>query len=182
MPIKVMEGTVGQMSNVVQGIEFAVTHGADVINLSLGTYSNMKAMSDVIEMASENGVTVVTAAGNDNQNRVIYPAAYDTTIAVGSTITGTNDKAPFSNWGEEVNQNTPGTDVYSTWLDGYKNDSGTSMSTAIVSSAAGMLLQNYPFLLNKQVKDVLTSSTDAVKQLDNLGEWTFECFLSIELR
>ncbi len=169
MPIKVMEGTVGQMSNVVQGIEFAVTHGADVINLSLGTYSNMKAMSDVIEMASENGVTVVTAAGNDNQNRVIYPAAYDTTIAVGSTITGTNDKAPFSNWGEEVDLNTPGTDVYSTWLDGYKNDSGTSMSTAIVSSAAGMLLQNYPFLLNKQVKDVLTSSTDAVKQLDNLG-------------
>lgn len=169
LPIKVFEGTVGQMSTVVKGIEFAVNHGADVINLSLGTYSNMKSMSDVIELASKNGVTVVTAAGNDNQNRVIYPAAYDTTIAVGSTKTGTNEKASFSNWGEEVDLNTPGTDIYSTWLSGYKNESGTSMSTAIVSSASGMILQNYPFLLNTQVKDVLKSSTDSVNQLDELG-------------
>ncbi|MFP3339390.1 S8 family serine peptidase, partial [Micrococcus sp. SIMBA_131] len=82
MPIKVMEGTTGQMSTVIQGIEYAVSHGADVINLSLGTYSNMKAMSDVIQLAAENGVTVVAAGGNDNQNRVIYPAAYKSTIAV----------------------------------------------------------------------------------------------------
>ena len=169
MPIKVMEGTKGQMSTVIQGIEYAVSHGADVINLSLGTYSNMKAMSDAIQMATENGVTVVAAGGNDNQNRVIYPAAYKSTIAVASTQTGTNEKASFSNWGEEMDLNTPGTDIYSTWLNSYESDSGTSMSTALVSSAASMILQNSPFLTNEQVKDVLTSSTDPIRQLEGLG-------------
>jgi len=169
MPIKVMEGTTGQMSTVIQGIEYAVSHGADVINLSLGTYSNMKAMSDVIQMAAENGVAVVAAGGNDNQNRVIYPAAYKSTIAVASTQTGTNEKASFSNWGSEIDLHTPGTDIYSTWPNTYEMDSGTSMSTALVSSAASLILQNSPFLTSDQVKDVLTSSTDPIRQLEGMG-------------
>lgn len=170
MPVKVMDGNVGQMSTVIEGIDYAISNGADVINLSLGSYSNLKSMQDVIQKASEKGVLVVAAAGNDNVNKVIYPAAYESTISVASTKTGTDTKASFSNYSSKVDINTPGTNIYSTWLDGYSYSSGTSMSTAIVSSAAGMLMQHAPYLTAKQVSDILITSATPIDGLDQLGE------------
>ncbi|WP_377887680.1 cell wall-binding repeat-containing protein [Alkalihalobacillus sp. R86527] len=169
MPIKVMNGNVGQMSTVVEGIEYAINHGVDIINLSLGSYNNLKSMSDVIDKASENGVLVVAAAGNDNLNKVIYPAAYESTIAVGSTKTGTDEKGDFSNFSKDVDINTPGTDIYSTWVDGYNYSTGTSMSSAIVSSAAGMVMQHARFLEAEQVADILISSANPIEDLNELG-------------
>lgn len=169
MPIKVMDGNVGQMSTVVEGIDYAIKNGADIINLSLGSYNNLKSMNDVIDKASENGVLVVAAAGNDNLNKVIYPAAYESTIAVGSTKTGTDEKGDFSNYSKNVDINTPGSDIYSTWIDGYNYSTGTSMSSAIVSSAAGMVMQHAPFLEAEQVASILISSANPIEDLNELG-------------
>ncbi|WP_270180133.1 cell wall-binding repeat-containing protein [Alkalihalobacillus sp. CinArs1] len=169
MPIKVMDGNVGQMSAVVEGIEYAINHGADIINLSLGSYSNLQSMKDVIDKASQNGVLVVAAAGNDNLNKVRYPAAYESTIAVGATNTGTDEKGAYSNYSADIDLNTPGTDIYSTWLDGYNYSTGTSMSSALVSSAAGMVMQHAPFLTADQVRNILISTTDPIEDLNELG-------------
>ena len=170
MPVKVFEGKTTYMSTVIQGIRYAVDNGADIINLSLGSYSNMNALEEAIDYAVDNGVLVVGAAGNDNEHAVLYPATYPNVLAVGSVDSAKGTKSTFSNYGEAVDVSAPGTNIFSTWMDGYETLDGTSMSTAIVSSVSSMVKQQYPFLKGLQVKDVLENSATPLPGIDLLGK------------
>jgi putative cell wall-binding protein len=169
MPVKVFEGKTTYMSTVIQGIRYAADNGADIINLSLGSYSNMQALEDAIDYAVDKGALVVGAAGNDNEHAVLYPATYSDVLAVGSVDSTTLTKSTFSNYGETVDVSAPGTNIFSTWMDGYETLDGTSMSTAIVSSVSSMVKQQYPFLKGLQVKDILENSTTPLPEIDRLG-------------
>ncbi|WP_181778179.1 S8 family serine peptidase [Rossellomorea aquimaris] len=169
LPVKVFEGRTTYMSTVIKGIRYAADNGADVINLSLGSYSNMQALEDAIDYAVEKGALVVGAAGNDDEHAVLYPATYPNVLAVGSVDSTTLTKSTFSNYGETVDVSAPGTNIFSTWMGGYESLDGTSMSTAIVSSVSSMVKQQYPFLKGMQVKDVLESSTTSLPEVDRLG-------------
>ncbi|WP_153061875.1 S8 family serine peptidase [Moorella sp. Hama-1] len=59
---------------VAQAIYYAVDHGAQVINLSLGSSQYSQAVADAVAYAGEHGAVVVAAAGNDS-GPVSYPAA-----------------------------------------------------------------------------------------------------------
>lgn len=170
MPVKVFEGKTTYMSTVIQGIRYAVDHGADIINLSLGSYNNMSALEDAIDYAVDKGVLVVGAAGNDNDHAVLYPATYPDVLAVGSVNSAKGTKSAFSNYGETVDISAPGTNIFSTWMNGYETLDGTSMSTAIVSSVSSMVKQQYPFLTGLQVKDVIESSATPLPQIKLLGK------------
>ena len=65
MPVSVMQsdGT-GDVATIIQGVNYAVQNGADVLNLSLGTYVNSKAFRQTLERAYQSTV-IVAAAGND---------------------------------------------------------------------------------------------------------------------
>ncbi|WP_052504485.1 S8 family serine peptidase [Rossellomorea aquimaris] len=169
MPVKVFEGKTTYMSTVIQGIRYAADNGADIINLSLGSYSNMQALEDAIDYAVDKGALVVGAAGNDNEHAVLYPATYSNVLAVGSVDSATLTRSTFSNYGETIDVSAPGTNIFSTWMDGYQALDGTSMSTAIVSSVSSMVKQQYPFLKGMQVKDVLENSTTPLPEVDRLG-------------
>lgn len=96
MPVKVMEAESGNLSDVIKGIDYAVEQGVDIINLSLGTYVYRTALADAIEYARQEGVIVVAAAGNDDREKALYPAALDQVISVGSYDLEDNEKASFS--------------------------------------------------------------------------------------
>ncbi|MGM0853935.1 MAG: S8 family serine peptidase [Bacillota bacterium] len=169
MPVKVFEGKTTYMSTVIQGIRYAADNGADIINLSLGSYSNMKALEDAIDYAVDKGALVVGAAGNDDEHAVLYPATYSNVLAIGSVDSTTLTKSTFSNYGKAVDVSAPGTNIFSTWMGGYEKLDGTSMSTAIASSVSSMVKQQYPFLKGLQVKDVLENSTTPLPEVDLLG-------------
>ena len=170
MPIKVTENGTGNLSTVVQGIRYAIDHDADVINLSLGNYNNSFALRTVIEEAISKNILIVGAAGNDNDSGVVFPAAYPDVLAVASVKTGTEEKASFSNYGSLVDIAAPGTDIYSTSLNGeYAFDKGTSMSAPIVASS-GVLLKEYaPYLTNKQMFKLLKQTASALTSSYDLG-------------
>lgn len=169
MPVKVFEGKTTYMSTVIQGIRYAADNGAEIINLSLGSYSNMQALEDAIDYAVDKGALVVGAAGNDDEHAVLYPATYSNVLAVGSVDSTTLTRSTFSNYGGTVDVSAPGTNIFSTWMGGYETLDGTSMSTAIASSVSSMVKQQYPFLKGLQVKDVLENSTTPLPEVDLLG-------------
>ena len=77
MPVKVF-GNEDKTSSLIvdKAIDYAVSKGADVINLSLGGVSKYKERKSVSNAISKN-ITVVAAAGNDNVNMTkvnYYPA------------------------------------------------------------------------------------------------------------
>jgi subtilisin family serine protease len=143
MPVKVLGSTgSGSMSHVAFGVDWARTHGADVINMSLGAPSEFAALETAIQNARAAGIVVVGASGNDNAP-VIYPAAYDEVIAVGAN-TSTGARASFSNFGPELDVMAPGQDIASTtrgggW-DGSSGHSGTSYAAPHVAGLAGLLI------------------------------------------
>ncbi|MDQ0482698.1 cell wall-binding repeat-containing protein [Guptibacillus hwajinpoensis] len=170
MPIKVIESGKGDLSNVVQGIRYAIDHDADVINLSLGSYNHSYALRTVIEEAVAENILVVGAAGNDNESSVVYPAAYPNVLAVAAVETGSKEKASFSNYGSLVDLAAPGTEIYSTSLNGtYEFDKGTSMAAPIATSSAVLINESAPYLTNKQTIKLMKETADSVNTSYFLG-------------
>src|SRR3989338_972700 len=62
----------GYLSDVIDGIDWAVSNGMQVINLSLGTTSDIQSLHNAVIRAHNMGVVVVAAAGNSGGS-VSYP-------------------------------------------------------------------------------------------------------------
>jgi len=135
----------GYLSDVISGIEWAINNGMQVINMSLGTASDIQALHDAVDAAANAGIIVVAAAGNSGDgnlstNEVVYPAKYTSVIAVAATAS--DDSVPtWSSSGAEVELAAPGVSIRSTWNDNlYKTISGTSMATPHVTGAVALKL------------------------------------------
>jgi subtilisin len=134
----------GSFSDVAAGIEWTANQGYDVASLSLGASSGTSTLKDAVDYAYNNGVLVVSSAGNSGpcSDCVGYPAAYNNAMAISSTDSD-DSLSSFSSTGPEIELAAPGGDIYSTYNDGgYTSLSGTSMSCPHVSGAGGQLMAN----------------------------------------
>jgi len=164
LPVKVLDSTgAGTASDVAQGIVYAAKSGAQIINLSMARPSPSRALEEAVEEAHNVfGVILVGASGNENLEGVGYPAAYPGVIAVSAfDHSDPSSRAPFSNWGPEVNVAAPGVDVFSTHLDGgYATGGGTSFATAFVSGLVALLLSQDSSRSDDDIRALLRISTD----------------------
>jgi minor extracellular protease Epr len=137
----------GRISDVIEGIEWAVQNNMDIISMSLGTTEYSQALNDSSASAYNAGILLVASTGNNGDgnlstNDVMYPAKLDSVIAI-SAIDQNNMAISWSADGSEVELAAPGVDIYSTWLDGgYQSMSGTSMAAPFVSGVAALMMQN----------------------------------------
>ncbi len=160
----------GLIENINAGVKFAVDQGADVINMSLGVRNEGGGLphQEVIDYARRKGVTIVAASGNDGQQEMYYPGAFDSVIAVGA-MNAQREVAEFSTYGEQVSLIAPGVEVYSSFLEkGYAFSTGTSHASPFVAGAVA-LMKSYARkrgrrLSDSQVKHVLKHTSD---KLDN---------------
>ncbi len=133
LAIKVIDSNgQGSTSNVLAGIQQAVTDGAKVINLSLGDGSDAspnpcssdQVLQDTINSAAQAGVLVVVAAGNGTYNpqtkqtiisnsENVSPASCNNVLTVGATDRNDN-RASYSDYGSNVAISAPGGDISST--------------------------------------------------------------------
>lgn len=154
MPIKVLDAQgSGYDSDVAAGIRYAADHGAEVVNMSLGSSSYSYTLAEAVNYAYNKGVTLVAAAGNDGSS-VSYPAACDHVIAVGALDQGDN-LAYFSNRGQALDLTAPGVSILSTVPGGYGKMSGTSMASPLVAGCASLLLAAHPGYSPSQVEAAL---------------------------
>jgi serine protease len=126
MPIKVLDWQGdSEMALITAGIRYAVDHGANIVNLSLGfppldffraigmTESEIRAMfrplQDAVNYAQQHGVILVAAAGNFDAPEVSLPAGYPGVIAVGATDPD-GRRASYSSYGKDIDLMAPGGD------------------------------------------------------------------------
>ena len=138
VPLKCFgEGMTTTLKAVVDVIYGAVDDfNCEIINMSFGLSANPLSLSEAIDYAVSKDTIIVAAVGNDGNNTLYYPAAYDNVIGVGSVD---NDKnvSSFSQRNNSVFVTAPGRDIKSLSLDrDYRTDLGTSCSAPIV---AGLL-------------------------------------------
>ena len=144
MPVRALgtDGS-GDISAVVQAIVWAVDHGANIINLSLGSTEASEALQSAVRYADEKGVAVVAAAGNAGNNELTYPAAYARTsaglLSVGS-VSDSDVKSGFSNYAASLEVLAPGERI-ATYAPNNKLAlwTGTSMSAPVVAGLLALM-------------------------------------------
>lgn len=129
----------GYLSDIIEGLDWAIANNIQVINMSLGTTADIQSFKEAVQRVNVAGITQVAAAGNDGK-AVNYPAAYSEVIAVSATD-NTDTIAAWSSFGPEVDLAAPGVSIYSTYKGStYKTLSGTSMASPHVAGAAALVL------------------------------------------
>lgn len=148
--VQVMGSSGGSAATIVKGLEWAVDDvlaknrvGKAVFNLSLGTPSPPGALNDAVQAAINEGIIVVIAAGNSNDDTADWsPANTPDAITVAASNKDYRRWGP-SNWGSIVDLFAPGeaiTAASSQSSTAVNTDSGTSYASPHVAGVAAYLL------------------------------------------
>ncbi|HEX7033540.1 MAG TPA: S8 family peptidase [Nitrososphaera sp.] len=130
----------GSFSDLAKGINWAIENDIDIVTMSITGDGGSRALAKAVQTAyDEYGMVMVAAVGN-GEGDVLYPAAYEQVIGVGS-VTKENKLSDFSRTGDQVELVAPGSRIKSTAMGGgYRLSSGTSMATPLVAGAVALLL------------------------------------------
>jgi len=177
MPVKV--GSEGPLSSIVDdAILYAAQNGAKIINMSFGWQSVVEdnpanaAIDAAITMAKEQyGCLLIAASGHSSSSNVHYPARHDLVLSVGGSTK--DDLRPTqSDYGNKLKIAAPYEQIISTNVGGGYSQlfsyqaQGTSLSCAIVSGVAALILSKYPCLTPDQVTACLLQTADKVGGYD----------------
>jgi subtilisin family serine protease len=161
---KGLGGNVGSLKSIANALKAAINDGMDIINMSLGTYSDSKTLRSLCDKAKDKGIILVVASGNTGKDENFYPATYDSCIAVGA-IDSSMVTAYFTTYGNQLDVMAPGAKILSTHMNSsYAVLSGTSMAAPFVSGclalmkSAGVAL-NYD-TITKSTIDILNEGYD----------------------
>ncbi len=165
----------GTTASVIQGINWAVGQGADIIVMSFsGKYDDLEDPINIaVSDAAKKGVSVVAASGNCGEGcpnikcgdfkGVGVPGNNPNAITVGA-VDQQNSWACFSGGGEKQGIIKPditaiGVDVVAPSLGGFSTVTGTSASAPYAAGAAALLLQQYPELTPEITKSIIEESS-----------------------
>jgi thermitase len=196
MPLRVLgpDGS-GDVATIAQAIAWAVSKGANIINLSLGSSSDSKAVQEAIKAATGKNVLVISSAGNDNRDKISFPASAATKIpgalSVGS-VDAKDVKSKFSNYSSDLEIVAPGENVYAPAPENLMAAwSGTSQAAPIAAGALALALGQGVSVPVNTLPDQLAQTAINIYSIpqnksynDRLGEGRIEImsFLSKVLR
>ncbi len=157
----------GDLMAGIKAIDYAIEHGAKVISASWGAEvqkSQAEPLIEAVKRASDAGVIFIAAAGNSNKNNDtsgFWPAnaKFENTITVAAS-NSSDGKPSWSNYGRAiVDLAAPGENIMST-IPGnkYKNLSGTSMATPLVSSLVALLASQNPEITGAEARSLIQAT------------------------
>ncbi|WP_267243156.1 type VII secretion-associated serine protease mycosin [Streptomyces sp. PR69] len=160
--------------SIPEAIRYAADEDAKVINISLGSLRGSQQLTDAVRYALDKGSLIFSAAGNDGDNSITYPAATPGVVGVGALDQNLN-KTKESQYGPQVDLSAPGWDMVHACggKTGLCKSSGTSDATAIASAAAALIWSKHPEWTNNQVLRVMLNTvsgpTSGSKRNDHIG-------------
>jgi hypothetical protein len=175
LPIKVSadfdsEG-IARIYRSPEAIYIAAEMGASVINCSFGSVVYSQLMQDVIaDVTFRKNALVVAAAGNEQADKLFYPAGYDYVLSVAGT--DANDAIQTTR-NLKVDVSAPGFAITTSGTEGYQSQGVyTSYSAPIVSGIAGIVRSYLPGLnaiqaaerIRTTAKDISSANPDPIFQ------------------
>jgi subtilisin family serine protease len=167
MPVRVLDPNgLSDVWRLAKAMVWATSNGADVINLSLGTFTRTHIANELIAniTLTGRGVVVVAAAGNAGSNVPQFPAAEGgaRVLSVGAS-TPIDTLALFSDYGSWVRVAAPGVSVWSTVPGGqFAAWNGTSMATGLAAGEAALVRATYPTLNAQNVITRIASTSTKI--------------------
>ncbi|MDT0343398.1 S8 family serine peptidase [Streptomyces litchfieldiae] len=160
----------GWDSGIIEGMQWAVEQGADVVNLSLGGSESdeIDPLEEAVNtLSAESDTLFVIAAGNNGPGRgtLDSPGTADAALTLGA-VDKSDALADFSSTGPRRRDGAVKPDVTAPGVDitaatpggGHATLSGTSMATPHAAGAAALLAQAHPDWTGEQIKAALIAS------------------------
>ncbi len=170
LPLKAFSANgTGYLANIVAALYYAVQHGANVVNMSFDLTSSSPSLNKAVSYANKAGVVLVAAAGNENTNAPVYPAAISGSVVGIASTTDWDARSSFSNYGSyDVWIAAPGEFVISTYPGGtYASSSGTSFSAPLVAGTAALMLNAKSSLNQSQAASALSHAVQLTPDLNH---------------
>jgi subtilisin family serine protease len=104
----------GLTSNIISGLQWAMTNNAKVISMSFGGTDNSTAFATACSNAFSAGALLVAAAGNSSSSTPSYPAGFSSVMAISAIDSSKTFASSFSNYGSDIALAAPGVSVEST--------------------------------------------------------------------
>ena len=166
MPLKVMNAKgEGSTIDILNALDYADEHGADIVNMSLGGYiNNYNSFRYVGNYFKHFKALLVCAAGNESKNMDEagvneFPGEYDETLCVGA-ITTAGNRTSFSNYGAAVDFAAPGASVKLAYYNGgTRTANGTSFASPYVAAAAAIVKAEHGYYSNAEIKQALINTS-----------------------
>ena len=151
----------GSISDVIRGIDWAVSQGASILNMSFGFPTSTWAEREAVKRAFRKNCLLVGAIGNSGASGALqFPAAFSEVLSVGSVDVDLAVSA-FSQRGDHLDLVAPGGKVSTVDSNGNREEvSGTSCAAAIVSGIAALVRSVRPNLTVARVIEVLCRSAN----------------------
>ncbi len=159
----------GDSASAIQAINYAISKGARIINASWGGDAYSRSLHEAFTRAYEQGIFIVTAAGNagsNNDNIPIYPSGLPIPGLISVAAANSWDRlASFSNYGvQSVHLAAAGVSVGSLYPNNlYGYSSGTSMAAPFIAGVGALLLRESPQLSGFQLKELILNSVEATE-------------------
>lgn len=124
---------------LLESLRFAREQGASVVSMSWGSHTESDMLATAFARATGDGMVLLAAAGNEGENRLMFPAAYPGVIAVGAA---NPDGSPWerSNHGEGLDFFAPG---HATFPVGHGGPPGAYAGTSIATPWVAAAITGY---------------------------------------
>ena len=173
------------LSEILYGVTYARDNGADIISMSFSTTEYSGVFYNSMKYAWEDGLILVAAASNDDNQELHYPASYEHVVCVGGTspfgkrwtyapideIRISQDAGFYwgSNYGPQLEVmafgefyiTTRGNNT-SSYYDGVNDNffRGTSNATPMVAGGFALMKFMYPEMSNQWLRDTMRDTAD----------------------
>lgn len=158
---------IGTSFRIAHSINHAVTHGADIINMSFGTGAFDLLMAEEITYACSHDVIMVAAAGNDNAQTDQFPGSHFCVMNV-AAVDSLDIKADFSNYGMSISVSAPGVEIYGPLCgsDTWGWWSGTSFAAPFVAGLAALVKTAHPDAAPYEIETIIQDGAVDINDLN----------------
>jgi subtilisin family serine protease len=180
LPLKAFSANgTGYLSNIVAALYYAVQHHANVVNMSFDLTSSSPALTKAAAYASNAGVVLVAAAGNESTSAPVYPAALNNYVVGVASTTNWDTRSSFSNYGTtDAWIAAPGESIVTTYPAGtYASASGTSFSSPLTAGAVALMLSAKSSSLNQS--QAASALSHAIKLTPDLNHGRLDVYQAV---
>jgi len=180
LPLKAFSANgTGYLSNIVAALYYAVQHHANVVNMSFDLTSSSPALTKAAAYASNAGVVLVAAAGNESTSAAVYPAALNNYVVGIASTTNWDTRSSFSNYGTtDAWIAAPGENIVTTYPAGtYASASGTSFSSPLTAGTVALMLSAKSSSLNQS--QAASALSHAIKLTPDLNHGRLDVYQAV---